>query len=318
MSPPHEIPSDVEPRDEPRDEERAAVERAAVERGAADRRSEFLQRAAISSLYVAGAAGALGGLELWRGRFQRNRIFAPSRHPAGDWDPGAHGLPCRDVFFKSTDGTRLHGWWIETNAERPVVLFCHGSSGSLGTRLDVLAFLHQLDVNLLAFDYRGYGKSAGTPSEKGVFQDARAACDFAHRELGIEPERLVILGHSLGGGIAIDLALHRPLAGLIVQSSFTDLRGMAVHRHGSSPLPLLARNQFRNRQKLAQLGLPKLFVHGTDDERIPFSMGEELYAAAPPPKAFFAVHGAHHNDLHRHGAAYAHVLRRFVERCCER
>lgn len=269
----------------------------------------------LASLAVAGAVGAF---ELWRSSFQRGQVFHPTRYPEGDWDPGRHGLDHRDIWFRSADGTRLHGWWIAGPPRtRATVLYCHGNSGSLGERIEIFATLRRLGVHIFAFDYRGYGKSdPEPPSETGLFQDVRAAHDVMTGELGVEPSRIILFGHSLGGAVATDVAIHRPAAGLVVQSSFTDLDDMARHFYPGRPIQLICRNAFRSIDKVGTIKIPKLFLHGTADETVPFTMGERLFAAAASPKAWFPVAGAGHNDLHVHGKKrYFRVLARFRERC---
>lgn len=268
------------------------------------------------SLPAFAVMGALGGLEILRARFQRSQLFAPTRYPEGDWDPGRHGLAYQDVWFESEDGTRLHGWWFEGHRPRATVVYCHGNSGSLGDRIEIFAGLLRLRVNVFAFDYRGFGKSDGEPSEKGLCADVRAALDYATGPLGVEAGRLILFGHSLGGAVAIDGAHNRPVAGLVVQSSFTDVVSIARHAYTGVPMHWIARNQFRSIDKVAEITCPKLFLHGDADEKVPFEMGQKLYAAAAPPKSWFPVRGAGHNDLHVFGGRdYFRVLSRFRERC---
>ncbi len=271
------------------------------------------------SLPAFAVAGALGGLEILRARFQRSHLFAPTRYPEGDWDPGRHGLAYQDIWFRSEDGTRLHSWWFETPRARATVLYCHGNAGSIGDRIEIFANLRRLKVNVFAYDYRGFGKSDGEPSEKGLCADVRAAVDYVTGSLGVDPARLILFGHSMGGAVAVDGAHNRTVAGLVVQSSFTDVVSIARHAYTSVPMHWIARNQFRSIDKVPGITCPKLFLHGDADETIPFEMGEKLYAAAASPKSWFPVKGAGHNDLHVHGGrAYFRVLSRFRERCVNR
>lgn len=272
-----------------------------------------LRRFTIPSLAV---AATLGVLEVCRARYQHFHMFAPTRYPEGDWDPGRHGLAYRDVWFESEPGIRLHGWWFERPRARGTVLYCHGNAGSLGERIDLFRHLLRLKVDVFAFDYRGFGKSTdASPNEKGLFADVRAAYAQLTGELGVQPDRIILFGHSMGGAVAIDAALDCPVAGLVVQSSFTDLRDMARFRFPTIPMHLVTRNGFRSILKVGRLGMPKLFLHGTADATIPFEMGERLYAAAAGPKAWFPVKNAEHNDLHVQGrAAYFGALARFRRR----
>lgn len=282
-------------------------------RAESDSPSTRLLRAALPPLAL---LGSLGALEWLRGRFQHSQVFVPDHYPNGIWDPVPFGLPAEDVFFPSEDGVALHGWWMPHPKPLATLMYCHGNTGSLAHRIGVFRFLRRLKVSLFAFDYRGFGRSAGEPSEKGVLQDVRAAYDQLTGPLAQSDDRLVVVGHSLGGAVAIDLALHRRPAGLVVQSSFTDLREMARSLFPQVPMHLACRNGFRSIDKVGRLTLPKLFVHGTGDGTVPFRMGQALYQAAAAPKEFLAIERAGHNDLQSHGGlAYLRRLSRFVKRC---
>lgn len=184
---------------------------------------------------------------------------------------------------------------------------------------DLALLRSRLEVDLLAFDYRGYGSSAGVPSEAGLYADARGAHRFAVEHLGISPRRLVWFGHSLGSAVAIDAAQDCEAAGLIVQSAFTDVRDMARVKFPGWPVHWLARNEFRSIEKVPHLTLPKLFLHGAADTTVPIDNARRLFAAAAPPKVFAAVEGADHNEVARRGGLrWAITVRRFVEGVCSR
>lgn len=265
-------------------------------------------RYGLPSLAMVGGAWAA---ERARQHFQAQQVFWPSRYPTGIWDPTPFGLDVEDVFFEAEDGVRLHGWWIAHPRARGAVVYCHGNSGSIADRIGLYRQLRRLKVSIFAFDYRGYGRSGGEPSEDGLCADVRAACDVAAQRVGGDLSRIVLFGHSLGGAVAIDGARHRAVGRLIVQSSFTDLRTMADHLYGR-PLGLLTRNWFRSIDKVGDLAMPKLFVHGTADETVPFALGEALHAAAAEPKQFLPIARGGHNDVHRHGGfRYLRTLSRF-------
>jgi len=267
-----------------------------------------LLRLAVPPLALLGAVGAL---EFVRRRFEHGRVFLPTRYPDGSWDPATQGLVCEDHFFPSEDGTRLHGWWLEHPEAITTLVYCHGNRGSIGDRLEIFRQLLRLKVNVFAFDYRGYGRSEGTPSEQGLFADVRAALDFLV-DRGQELRTVLLLGHSLGGAVAIDGALNRPVGGLVVQSSFTQLKDMARHRYPDFPMHWIASNRFRSIDKVPKLMMPKLFIHGTADRVVPYGLGESLFAAAAEPKSFLRVPHADHHDLHiKGGLRYFHRLVRF-------
>jgi hypothetical protein len=158
-------------------------------------------------------------------------------------------------------------------------------------------FYSRLAVNVLAVDYRGYGKSEGSPDETGVYRDADAAYDYLIRERHIQPKNIVVFGHSLGGAVAIDLASRRECGGLIVQSSFTSAKDMARRMFLIPLFEYLFKSQFDSLAKIRQVRAPILIVHGTRDEVVPFSMGQRLFAAAPEPRFLFPVEDAGHNNL---------------------
>ena len=268
---------------------------------------------ALPTLAVTGGVGALGFL---RSRLQRSRVFLPDRYPDGVWEPHAFGLKVQDVWFEAKDGVKLHGWWIPHPSARGTILYCHGNTGSIAHRIGVFRHLQRMRVNLLAFDYRGYGRSGGTPSEAGLFRDVRAAHDHLVGALGRQPNEILLFGHSLGGAVAVDGALHRPIAGLVVQSSFTHIRDAAKAMFPTLPLHLAATREFRSIDKVGRIAAPKLFIHGDCDESVPVELGEKLFAAASDPKELFIVRRAGHNDVHRYGGLrYLHRLSRFRSSC---
>ena len=262
------------------------------------------------------AALTVGAGHVLRNRFQRRYTFLPDRYPNGVWNPELYGLPAEDVWFFAEDGEELHGWWIPHPKARGTVLYCHGNTGSIGQQIKVFADLRRLRVNLFVFDYRGYGRSSGEPSEAGVLRDARAAYDYLVGPLKQPSSEILLFGHSLGGAVAIDCAGAREVSGLIVQSSFMDTRQMARALFPQLPVHLLTRRKFRNVDKVPALQMPKLFIHGSEDGTVPVAHGEGLFEAAAEPKELYVVKRAGHNDVHRHGGQrYRRRVSRFRDRC---
>ena len=297
---------------QPGSSEAEASEADAVKAADGGRMSK-VRKAALPSLAVAGGLGALG---LLRNRLQQSQTFVPEKYPTGLWQPESFGINAEDVFFSAADDTSLHAWWMPVRRARGTVLYCHGNSGNITNRIGVFRFLHRIKLNVLAFDYRGYGRSEGTPTESGVFLDAQAAYDELVGSIGEREERILIFGHSLGGAVAIDCALHRPAAGLVAQSTFTHLRDMARVRFPRMPLHLVTSNHFRSLDKVPRLNLPKLFIHGTADETIPHALGELLYERAADPKEWYSVPHAGHNDVYRFGGLrYLWRMVSFSRRC---
>ena len=176
-------------------------------------------------------------------------------------------------------------------------MWFHGNAENIGHGLEHLGFYARLGVNVLAVDYRGYGKSEGSPDEAGVYRDADAAYDYLLQERHIHPQDIFVFGHSLGGAVAVDLASRRECGGLIVQSSFTSAKDMARRTFRIPLFEYIPKSQFNSLEKIRGVRAAILIVHGTRDETVPFSMGQRLFAAAPEPKFFFPVEGAGHNDV---------------------
>jgi fermentation-respiration switch protein FrsA (DUF1100 family) len=262
------------------------------------------------------AAGGLALLSFARTRFQRSQMFCPTRFPDGDWNPQSRGIAAEDVWFETEDGVRLHGWWIPNPEAKVTIVYCHGNFGSIAERVDILGEMRAFGANLFVFDYRGYGRSEGSPTTAGISIDVRTAIDHVRETRGVELDRLVLLGHSLGGAIAIEGARQRQVAGLIVQSSFTDTIDMARAFFPNVPMHLMARNQMRSVDKVPELTMPKLFLHGDADETVPYELGWRLFEAARGPKCFVKVPGGQHSDLHlRAPHVYLRSIRRFLHRC---
>ena len=251
-------------------------------------------------------------------------IYFPSHYPDGWWDTAAlgreTGCAIEDRFFAAGDGVRLHGWWcVPARGDAPTaamaLLWLHGNAGNLSHRADMLARLLTLPIRVLIVDYRGYGRSEGRPDEAGLYADARAAWAELTGPLGVPSERVVILGKSLGGAVAVALATEVRPAGLIVQSTFTSARDMAALVFPFVPVALL-RTRLDSAARIGAVRCPKLFVHGTADEVVPYELGRRLFAAAPEPKRWLDVPGAHHNDVYLVGGEpYLAALREFVAAC---
>jgi fermentation-respiration switch protein FrsA (DUF1100 family) len=242
-----------------------------------------------------------------RRRALNSLLYFPAR--AVDFTPAAAGLEFRDVAIATDDGERLHGWWIP--ASRPPVghvLVCHGNAGNVGDRVPHAALLTAAGLDVLLFDYRGYGRSGGRPNEAGTYRDARAARRALLEHPGVDPARVLYLGESLGGAIALALALEAPPAGLILQSTFTSIRDLARLHYPFVPGGL-APDAYPSLGRIAALQVPLLVLHGDCDEIVPLSHGERLFAAAPEPKRLHVVAGAGHNDLvARMGASYGALI----------
>ena len=237
---------------------------------------------------------AVGGVPLTR-RLLNSLLFFPSREIAQT--PGHAGLPFRDLAIETSDGELLHGWWIE--APRPSaghVLLCHGNGGSVGDRVLHLRLLRDAGLDVLVFDYRGYGRSSGKADEAGTYTDARAARAALLSRPGVDPSSLILLGESLGGAVALALALDDAPRGLILQSAFTSVRDMARVHYPFIPRALVP-DAYPSLSRIARLRAPLLVLHGERDEVVPLAHGRALFDAAPGPKRMEILPGLGHNDL---------------------
>ena len=219
-------------------------------------------------------------------------LYLPSRDILESPSP-----PFEDLTIPTDDGERLHGWWIPARAPTlGHVLLCHGNAGNVGDRVAHVALLTTAGFDVLSFDYRGYGRSSGRPSEHGSYLDARAARDALLRQDGVDRGRIRYLGESLGGAVALDLAIEHPPAGLILQSTFTSVRHMARLHYPFIPRALVP-DAYPSLQIIRRLRAPLLVLHGSDDPIVPLMDGEALYEAAPDPKRIEVFDGIGHNDL---------------------
>lgn len=242
-------------------------------------------------------------------------IYFPPRHPRGFSSPSFSGVPFEELWLRTRDGIDLNACYFTCPASRKAIVLFHGNAEDIGTSSKEIQFYLRLGVNLLALDYRGYGKSRGMPSEDGLYLDADVAYRYLVEECHIQPRDIILLGHSLGGVVAIDLASRRKCGGLIVESSLTKAREMAPRILGF-PLPgYVPRTRFDSLSKISRVHTSTLIVHGTKDRLTPFSMGERLFWKAPEPKFFFPLQDAGHNDvLEIGGEHYLERLRTFVDK----
>jgi fermentation-respiration switch protein FrsA (DUF1100 family) len=238
-------------------------------------------------------------------------IFFPEAALVGT--PAALSLPYEEVRFPADDGTMLHGWWVP--GRRPeTLLWFHGNAGNISHRIDHLRLLHDhVGINVLLFDYRQYGRSDGSVSEAGVYADARGARAYLLGRSDVAADRIIYFGSSLGSAVAIDLSVTQPPRGLILETPFTSVRDMA-RQILPGPLSAVLPRSFDSLDKIRAVACPKLFLHGDHDEIVPYEQGRRLFAAAPPPKAFFTIRGAGHNDTYIvGGAAYFTRIRAFFD-----
>jgi fermentation-respiration switch protein FrsA (DUF1100 family) len=220
-------------------------------------------------------------------------VYQPRPLPAEILDRG--GTP-ESAWITSADGTLLHGFYAHQDSPIAVVLYCHGNAGNVADREQILKLFHvSFKASVLVFDYRGYGKSEGRPDEAGILADARAARKWLAERNGVAETDVVLVGRSLGGAVAVDLALDGA-RGLVLESTFTALTDVADHHLWPLPGGALLRTKLHSAGKVGAYRGPLLQSHGTADATVPFSLGQKLFAAANEPKRFIAIPGGEHND----------------------
>ncbi len=235
--------------------------------------------------------GVICALMMWQ---EEAFIFFPSRFPEGNWQPR---LPVEDAWFEAADGVRLHGWFLAHPKPRWVVLYCHGNAGNITHRADILEEIHRyLGASVLVWDYRGYGRSQGRPTEQGVLLDGEAARQWLADRTGWPADRLVLWGHSLGGAVAGHLAATGGAAALVLESTFTSLPEVAAYHYPWLPVRWLMRNRLDVRSIIHQYHGPLFQSHGQADTIVPVHLGRQLFEAANQPKHFLEIPQADHND----------------------
>jgi fermentation-respiration switch protein FrsA (DUF1100 family) len=241
-------------------------------------------------------------------------LYFPGQQRALLPPDAALDLPVERLEILTADGVKLVSWMIPSDSQAPWLVICNGNAGNLSEagRPIHYAGLHRLGLNLLVFDYRGYGESGGTPSEKGLYRDAEAAYRYLREGRQIPAERIVVFGHSLGSAVAIDLVSRFPAAGLIVEGAFTSVIDRGQELYPFIPVRWIAGSQFGSLRKMAGLTLPKLFLHANADEVIPAAHGRRLFEAAPQPKTFVELEGSHGDAFDVDSARYFGSIAAFL------
>jgi fermentation-respiration switch protein FrsA (DUF1100 family) len=206
--------------------------------------------------------------------------------------PKDMGLDYGDVSFITKDKVQISGWYIPSEKSRAVFLFAHGNGGNISHRLEKIKMFHKLGIDTFIFDYRGFGKSKGRPSEKGLYLDAEAAYEYLTREKKVLPGRIVGYGESLGGAVIIDLAGKHEVGGIIIENGFTSVPDMARKIVPFMP-DFFFKSRFDSLSKVKKINVSKLMYHSRDDEVVPFEQGRKVFDNAPGPKEFIELKGGH-------------------------
>jgi fermentation-respiration switch protein FrsA (DUF1100 family) len=226
---------------------------------------------------------------------QRRLIYFPT--PWSEDEARRWNLGHEEVWIRTSDGERLHGWLHREGTAPWTVVIFHGNAGNLSHHQVAMIPFQRLGLQVLLFDYRGFGRSSGRPDERGLLLDGDAAVDFVENQLGVAPARIVYYGQSLGSGVAVLLSAGRPPARLILESAFDSLAAVARHHYFFLPAGALIRDRFDAGAAVGRVSCPVLFLHPGEDEIVPLSRGRALFEKANPPKRFVVIPGGRHNDL---------------------
>lgn len=219
-----------------------------------------------------------------------------------------------EINFKTKDGFNISGWYIPAEKEKGVLLFCHGNAGNISHRVDSIKIFNSLNLSVLIFDYRGYGKSEGKPSEYGTYLDADAAWDYLVNVKRKSPESIILFGRSLGGAVAAELAMRKKSAALIIESCFTSVPDLGKTFYPWLPIKLLSKFKYSTIDKIGSINCPKLIIHSPEDEIISFRHGEVLYEKAFQPKDFLKIKGGHNEGFLLSGKTYSDGIKLFLEK----
>ena len=284
--------------------------------------------ALVWAVAVAAALAIAAVLARQSGLVDRLFVYFPERELAST--PADYGVAFEDVWIDSSDGVRLHGWLVSAVSSSSVssgaalghpgraMLWLHGNAGNIGDRAEaVAAMVRATGATVLIIDYRGYGRSGGSPDEEGLYQDAEAAFDYLVARRKSHGESVAVYGRSLGAAVAVELATRRDVGALILEAPFTSIAAMVRRTYRFLPAGLVVRARFDSLAKMPSVRSPVMVLHGTRDEIVPSDMGRQIYQASPNDKGdkrLFLMKGGSHNDPHTDPAApYFTALREFLE-----
>ncbi len=229
--------------------------------------------------------------------FEEKLIFFPSVYPDGIYDEAYHRLKPEECWFTSEDSVQLHGWFLRTEEPIATLVMSHGNAGNISHRYPIMQALHTAGFNVFMYDYRGYGRSDGSPSEDGVYKDGRAAYDVVVLREEVDPKKIILFGTSLGGAVAVEVARQRQVSAIILESTFTSASDMARIHYPFLPAQYFMRTEMNSLENVRDIRVPILFIHGSDDDIVPLALGKKLYEAANDPKEFYEIPEAGHNDI---------------------
>jgi len=242
--------------------------------------------------------------------FEHKALYFPTSEI--EYLPTVIGLSYEDVYIDTDDGIKLHTWFIPATDSKYTLLFCHGNGGNISHRIEKLDILNKLGLDIFIFDYRGYGKSSGRPSEKGFYKDVEAMYNYLVSKRRIEPKDIILYGESLGGAVAIELATKRKPKALITEASFSSTKDVAKELYPLFPTFIIW-SKFDSLSKIKNITIPKLIIHSQNDDIIPFSHSLKLLEASPEPKRHLVLTGSHNDFFIDSRDLYASGIRDFLK-----
>ena len=242
--------------------------------------------------------------------FVRKGIYSPTKEIVSN--PLNAGLKYEDVFFNTNDGLKLNGWFVLAENPRGTLLFCHGNAGNISHRIEIIKVFNKLNLNVFIFDYRGYGRSQGSPTEEGLYQDAQAAYEYLLGRKNLNKGSIVIYGKSIGANVAIDLASKVTAEALISESGFSSAYDMGKELFPYLPVKWIITIKYDALTKIKNITIPKLIIHSQDDEIVPFKLGKKLFEIAPSPKEFYQMQGGHDEGINMAMEGYSSKIDNFL------
>jgi uncharacterized protein len=243
--------------------------------------------------------------------YQSKLIYFPEKRISST--PKDIGLPYEEIELHADDGVKLAGWFIPNTGSERFLIALNGNAGNISNRIELIERFHRLGLNVLIFDYRGYGKSSGEPTELGTYKDAEAAWRYLNETKKINPRNIIVMGQSLGGAVASYIASKYNPQGLILDSAFTSLADMGKTHYPFLPVKLLLRFEYPTLTYIKNIKCPVLVIHSKDDEIVPFSQGKKLFEAANEPKMFVEIRGSHNDAFFASQDKYIGGLKEFLK-----
>lgn len=243
---------------------------------------------------------------------QHSLVYHPDRQIVQT--PDEIGLNYEDLYIPTSNSRTLNAWLVRADHQtEKTVLFCHGNAGNIYGRLETIALFNNLGVNIIVFDYQGYGKSTGSPGEAETYQDVLSVYTYLIREKQLSADSLIVMGRSLGGAIAAWLATQQKVAGLILDSTFTSFEAVAKHAYPFLPVSMLLQFRYPTEEYIKKITAPVLIAHSRDDELIPYKLGKELFEISDEPKSFLKMRGPHSGAFLTTGQSYKHGMNAFIQ-----